>query len=108
LSHGRIQDAFRLMLFNTFARVTTLSTAADFKGFVEDTLCSTISGMNNDAQCAQKCIKAGKDAVLVGDDGKIYKIADQSKIVAHAGHSVTITGELKGDTISVASMKLVI
>ncbi|HWE48719.1 MAG TPA: hypothetical protein VG273_02965 [Bryobacteraceae bacterium] len=59
--------------------------AAEFKGFVEDSLCSNMAGMNNDAQCAQKCIKAGKDGVLMGDDGKVYKIADQAKIVAHAG-----------------------
>ena len=40
------------------------------------------------------------------EDGKIYKIADQAKIVAHAGHNVTITGDLKDDTISIASVKM--
>ena len=80
--------------------------AADFKGFVEDTSCSTKPAMKNDAACAQKCIKDGSPAVLVMEDGKIYKIADQAKIVAHAGHNVTITGSLKGDTISVESVKM--
>jgi hypothetical protein len=80
--------------------------AADFSGFIEDTACSTKPGMKNDAECAQKCIKGGSPAVLVTPDGKIYKIADQDKIMAHAGHNVTITGDLKGDTISITSVKM--
>ena len=80
--------------------------AADFKGFVEDTACSSKPAMKNDAECAQKCIKGGSPAVLVTEDGTIYKIADQDKIVAHAGHNVTITGDLKGDTISVTKVTM--
>ena len=79
-------------------------TAAEYTGFVEDTLCSAIGGMKSDAECARKCIKAGKAAVLVTADGTIYKIADQDKIVGHAGHNVAITGELKGDTISITGV----
>jgi hypothetical protein len=79
--------------------------AADFKGFVEDQNCAGKPEMKNDSACAQKCIKGGSPAVLVTEDGKIYKIADQSKIVAHAGMNVTVTGTLKGDTITVASVK---
>lgn len=80
--------------------------AAEFKGFVEDTACSTKPAMKNDAACAAKCIKGGSPAVLVTEDGKVYKLADQSKIVAHAGHNVTITGKLDGDTITIESVKM--
>jgi hypothetical protein len=79
--------------------------AAEFKGFVEDTMCAGKPEMKNDAQCAQKCIKGGSPAVLVMPDGKIYKIADQAKVVPHAGMNVTVTGTLKGDTLSVDSVK---
>jgi hypothetical protein len=79
--------------------------AADFKGFVEDTKCSTNPAMKNDAECAQKCIKGGSPAVLVTEDGKIYKIDNQAKIVDHAGMNVTVTGKLKGDTITIDSVK---
>ena len=79
--------------------------AADFKGFVEDTKCSTNPAMKDDSECAKKCIKGGSPAVLVSEDGKIYKIANQAKIVAHAGMNVAVTGKLKGDTITVASVK---
>jgi hypothetical protein len=80
--------------------------AAEFKGFVEDTKCSTIPAMKNDAECAQKCIKGGSPAVLVTDDGKIYKVDDQTKLAPHAGMKVSVTGTLKGDTITVASVKM--
>src|SRR5258708_23193056 len=86
--------------------VAATGMAAEFKGFVEDTSCSTKPAMKNDAECAQKCIKGGSPAVLVMDDGTIYKLADQAKIVAHAGHQVTITGSLKGDTISIDSVAM--
>ena len=85
--------------------LAAIGMAADFKGFVEDTKCSTNPAMKNDADCAQKCIKGGSPAVLVTDDGKIYKIDNQAKIVDHAGMNVTVTGKLKGDTITVASVK---
>ena len=80
--------------------------AAEFKGFIEDESCSTKPGMKGDAECAQKCIKGGDKAVLVMADGKIYKIAEQAKVTGHAGHNVTITGTLKGDTLSVDSVKM--
>jgi hypothetical protein len=78
--------------------------AAEFKGFVEDTKCSTNPAMKDDAECAQKCIKGGSPAVLVGEDGKIYKIANQAKIVDHAGQKVVVQASLKGDTLTIDSV----
>ena len=85
--------------------LAAIGMAAEFKGFVEDTKCSTNPAMKNDADCAQKCIKGGSPAVLVTDEGKIYKIDNQAKIVDHAGMNVTVKGTLKGDTITVASVQ---
>jgi hypothetical protein len=85
--------------------LAAIGMAADFKGFVEDTKCSTNPAMKDDADCAKKCIQGGSPAVLVTDDGKIYKIDNQAKIVDHAGMKVTVNGTLKGDTITVASVK---
>jgi hypothetical protein len=85
--------------------LSTLAMAAEFKGFVEDTACSTKAEMKENADCAKKCIKGGSPAVLVTADGKVYKISNQDKIVAHAGESVTVTGSVKDDTITVASVK---
>jgi hypothetical protein len=85
--------------------ISSLAMAAEFKGFVEDTACSNKAAMKDDAACAKKCIKGGSPAVLVTADGKIYKIANQDKIVALAPQNVTVTGDAKDDTITIASAK---
>ena len=53
--------------------------AAEFKGFVEDQMCAGKPEMKGNSECAKKCIKGGSPAVLVGEDGTVYKIANQAK-----------------------------
>ena len=79
--------------------------AAEYKGYIIDEKCSKVASMKGDVDCANKCIKGGSPAVLVSDDGKIYKIANQDKVVPMAGKQVTIDGKAKGDTITVSSIK---
>jgi hypothetical protein len=84
--------------------------AGEFNGYIVDSNCATKQGAkaasDGHAGCAAKCIKGGAAAVLVTPEGKIYKIADQDKVTAHAGHKVTITGNVEGDTIKVDSVKM--
>ena len=93
-------------VLSVFAICAMGAMAADFSGTIMDTKCSTNKAMKENAACAARCIKGGDPAVLVTSDGKIYKIADQDKVVAHAGHKVTITGTADGDTIKVDSVKM--
>jgi hypothetical protein len=85
--------------------LSAFAMAAEFKGFVEDSNCASKPAMKDNAQCAARCVKGGAAAVLVTEDGKVYKIANQDKIVAHAGEKVTITGSVKEDTITVDDVK---
>lgn len=85
--------------------LATMGMAAEFKGFVEDSNCAAKPGMKDNAACAKKCVSGGSPAVLVSEDGKVYKIANQDKIVAHAGEKVTVTGNVSGDTITVDDVK---
>ena len=78
--------------------------AASFNGYIIDESCSTKPAMKGNVACAEKCIKGGSPAVLLTDDGKVYKIADQAKVTDHAGKKVTITGKMKDGTISVDSV----
>ena len=93
-------------VLSVFAFCAIGAMAADFSGTIMDEKCSTNEKMRDDAACAARCIKGGSPAVLVTSEGKIYKIADQDKVVAHAGHKVTITGTVDGDTIKVDSVKM--
>jgi len=79
--------------------------AAEFKGFIEDQMCADKADMKGNASCAKSCIKGGSPAVFVTEDGKIYKIANQAKIVAHAGENVTVVADLKDDTLTITSVK---
>ena len=79
--------------------------AADWSGYIIDQNCASKKAMWGNVACAQSCIKRGSAAVLVTDDGTIYKIADQDKVKADAGKKVTISGTMKADTISVDSIK---
>ena len=79
--------------------------AENFNGVVMDEKCSGISSMKTNVECIQKCIKGGSPAVLVTAEGKVYKIANQDKILASAGKNVTVDGKLEGDTITVATVK---
>jgi len=93
-----------------FAFCAMTSMAADWTGYVVDQACAgkkdDKGAVEDHAACAARCIKGGSPAVLVTDDGKIYKIADQDKVTAHAGHKVTITGKMENETIKVDSVKM--
>ena len=94
-----------VLAFALAAGLSTVAPAAEFKGYVIDEKCSTVASMKGDVDCATKCIKGGSPAVLLTDAGKVYKIADQAKVVAMAGKQVTITGQAKGDTLTVDSIR---
>jgi hypothetical protein len=79
--------------------------AADWTGYIIDQSCASKKEMLGNVACAQACIKRGSPAVLVTDDGKIYKIADQDKVKDAAGKKVTLSGTMNADTISVDSIK---
>ena len=96
-------------VLGVFAFCAISAMAADWTGYIVDATCAGKKEDHGDgedhAACSVRCIKGGAAAVLVSD-GKVYKIADQDKVVAHAGHKVTITGTMDGDTIKVDSVKM--
>ena len=78
--------------------------AADFSGYIIDQNCAAKPAMKGNVDCAVRCIKGGSPAVLLTDEGKVYKIAEQAKVVDLAGKKVTISGKLTNDTISVSKV----
>ena len=55
--------------------------------------------------CIDVCLKQGASLVLVSQ-GKVYKLVDAGKVVpAHAGQTVSLTGELLGDTVRVTKIE---
>jgi hypothetical protein len=88
-------------LLAVFAVCAASAMAADVTGFVMDQKCSGIKGMQGNEACAKKCFGDGYPAVLVTEEGKVYKVANQDKVIPSAGKKVTVTGKLDGETITV-------
>ena len=58
-----------------------------------------------DRDCTLACVKDGGKYVFVSS-GKVYNIENQdlALLQEHAGHTVRLTGEMKGDTITVSKL----
>jgi hypothetical protein len=78
--------------------------AADVTGYIIDKSCASKKGMWGNEACAKSCIKRGDPAMLVTEEGKIYSVANQDKVVDMAGKKVTVTGKVEGETITVDSI----
>ena len=101
------------LVMGVFAVLTATSAfAADqtWTGSISDKMCGAdhkkMGGKLSDRDCAQACAKGGSPYVLVSD-GKIYPLTNHdADLRTHAGHMVTLTGELKGDTIRVSKIEM--
>jgi hypothetical protein len=84
---------------------TLTAMAAEMSGFISDAKCGAKHASDKNGKCVEGCVKGGAAPVFV-TGGKVYKIDDAAKVQDHLGHEVTITGELKGDTVHVESVKM--
>jgi hypothetical protein len=106
-------------LLTTTLAVVTLSLialrAADqtWVGEISDSAC----GMKHDSgaenvptppanECVANCIRGGSKYVIVSSD-KVFQIANQNAagLADLAGSKVKITGELKGDTVTISKIE---
>lgn len=92
-----------------FVVLAASSFAAEITGFVGDAMCGAKhkAATDGDAKCAATCLSKGEKAVLVTPEGKVYTIsdADQKKVASFVGKTATVSGDVSGDTIKVASIK---
>jgi hypothetical protein len=93
--------AFAVLVFGSlsFAQDKSIS------GTVSDSHCgaahSTASAKA--AGCVEKCVSGGASYVLVSG-GKVYQVDAQDKFKGLGGKDVTVTGTIKGDSITVTSV----
>src|SRR2546421_4886856 len=62
---------------------------------------------SSDVCSSDLCVKGGSKYVLVSN-GKVYQIANQTyaDLAKHAGHTVRLAGETKGDSIIVSKIEI--
>src|SRR5207237_1538881 len=104
-----------IFLAAALAAGTAVAAEQSWKGTISDSMCghshkSAIEHAGKkltDHDCVNACVKnGGKYVFIVG--GKVYEIANQDlpDLEQHAGHTVQLTGELKGDTITVGKVAM--
>ena len=96
--------------FALAASVFAVSAMAEsWTGTISDAKCGMAhaDASEKSQACVKSCVKGGKEAVFVVGD-KVLKIdaASKDKIAAHLGHKVVIDGALKGDTVTVETIKM--
>jgi hypothetical protein len=88
------------------------SAAETLTGRISDAMCGrshdamTEHGKKmTDKQCTATCVEHGSTYVFVTDD-KILKVANQNfaDLKQFAGDTVTLTGDVKGDTVTVTKI----
>src|SRR3954447_22091839 len=98
-----------------FAATPALSAAEKtWNGVIGDSKCNAKhsksehgSQTDSDHDCVGKCVEGGAKYVFVSG-GKTYQIANQdfADLKAHGGHKVALTGEMKGDSITVSKIAM--
>src|SRR6266498_2291032 len=104
----RLTIAAALILF---ASSTAFAAQQTWTGKISDSMCGAShtaaehGKKMTDRACTQACVKAGAKYVFVAD-GKVYNIANQNAkgLAARAGQTVSLTGEMSGDTITVSKI----
>ena len=106
----------QLLVLLAFALTASASVAAEqtWTGNISDSACGKKheeaaegNGVMPDRECTQACVRGGSKYVLVVD-GKVFQIANQDNkdLATHAGHTVRLTGEMKGSAITVSKIEM--
>ncbi|MBS1873990.1 MAG: hypothetical protein JSU00_12315 [Acidobacteria bacterium] len=82
--------------------------AEEWTGYISDAKCGKAhtDGSEKSVKCVTGCVKGGTAPVLVSGD-QVLKIdeASKAKVMDHLGHKVTVNGSLRGDTVTISSVK---
>ncbi|MFZ0285251.1 MAG: hypothetical protein WAL32_08465 [Terriglobales bacterium] len=96
--------AVSLLLFMVGLAVAANTTV---NGYVSDSQCGVKGASTSHAACMQKCLSKGAKAVIVTDgDQKVLMVDNPDVLKGHEGHHVAVTGEVKGDSIHIDSVKM--
>jgi hypothetical protein len=96
-----------VMAATLFAAALTMAADGTWTGYISDSKCGAKGANDKAGECTTKCVKEGEKYVFVDDVGqKVYVVDAQDKVAAHAGHHVTVTGTVEGDTLKLKSIEM--
>jgi hypothetical protein len=91
-----------------FTAAIVIASEGSWTGYISDSACGVKGAKEGQAECTAKCVKEkGAKYVFVNDaDKKVYAIDDQEKVAAHAGHHVTVKGDVTGNSLKLESIEM--
>ncbi len=91
-----------IALFAAVAVTLSLAEAGSWTGWVTDAKCAP----KVNADCAKKCAEAGEPLVLVTSDKNVVQVSNPDTLKAHAGHHVTVKGNMENGKLTVSSVEM--
>jgi hypothetical protein len=92
-----------------FASATVNAATMTMTGEVSDSMCGASHPIKDAAACTRACVAKGADYVLVVND-KVYTLkstnAQKAELSKLAGMKATVTGDVNGNTVTIASLKM--
>ena len=91
----------------TLLLAAAMASGATMTGWISDASCGAANakGDAESRECTKSCLKSGAAPVFVSDaDHKVYKLAGKD-VKAHLDYKVKVTGDVKGDTLTVQDVK---
>jgi hypothetical protein len=85
------------------AMLAAAALAGEFKGTITDAKCKHADASK--AGFIKKCLDAG-DAVLLSGSNVYTLKGDKEEFKKHAGHKVTVTGDLDGTNLTVSKITM--
>ena len=74
-------------------------------GWISDASCGASNANDSAAsrECAKNCLNNGAAPVFVSE-GKVYKVAGKVDVKKHVDYKVKVTGDVKGDTVTITEI----
>ena len=82
----------------------SLSFAKSITGVVSDSHCGAKHSTVGNAECVEHCVSGGGATYVLVAGAKVYKVDAQDKFKGLGGKEVTVTGKVKGDSITVKTV----
>ena len=97
-----------------FSALCAFAAEQTWTGKISDSMCGAdhskmaaehAGAKTSDRDCTLACVKNGGKYVFISE-GKTYNIANQdfAGLQQHAGHTVNLTGDMQGDSITVSKI----
>ena len=95
-----------LALISAALTSITMASPQAVTGMVSDDMCKQKHMMpgHTDADCTHACVKSGSKYALVAADQVFIRKGDAKQIEKYAGKKVSVTGEVAGNSLTVASI----